>query len=106
MKKVKDDIVKADLVHMPFYRVVYKYVDDNYEAMVDAGAGKLYADKLPASLGREKDKYFLALFGILSLIFLTEAFFVRGIWILLLVYLATGALSWYLVQANIKKKGY
>ncbi len=104
--KIKDSIEKADLVHVPFYKVVYKYGDESYSAMVDAGAGKLYADKLPVSLGREKDRYFLIRFGILSAVFLLEAFFVRGFWLLMLVAAATGATAWYLVGKDIAKKGY
>jgi len=104
--KIKDEIVKADLVHVPFYQVAYQYAEQRYHAMVEAGGGKLFADKLPESLGREKDRYFLILFGILSLVFLVESFLVRGLGMLLLVCGLTGAVAWYLVRKDIAQKGY
>jgi len=106
LEKQKDEIVKSELVHIPFYQANYKYLDQGFSAMVDAGAGKLYADSLPISASRQKDRYFLTLFAILSLLFLLEAFLIPKFWILLLAYLATGAGAWYLIQANIKQKGY
>ncbi len=106
LEKRKDEIVKSELVHIPFYKTDYKYLDQVFSAMVDAGAGKLYADSLPVSASPQKDRYFLTLFAILSLIFLLEAYLIPKFWVLILVYLATGAGAWYLIQANIKQKGY
>ena len=106
MKETADSIERADLIHLPFYRVAYQYGGESFQAMVDAGQGKFYAERLPRGLSHEKDRYFLGLFAVLSLVFLLEAFFIPGFWFVLLAYAATGALAWYLVGKALEQKGY
>jgi len=106
LEKAVNHIERTDLIHLPFYRVSYNYGNETFQAMVDAGEGKLYAEKLPRGLSREKDRYFLGLFAVLSLGFLLEAFFIPGFWFVLLAYAATGVLAWYLVRKALEQKGY
>jgi len=108
LEKLKDEVLNSELVHIPFFRVDYTYQGQRYTAMIDAGAGKLYADKLPVSAGREKDRYFLIRFGILSLVFLLEAFLIPGkhFWVQIIVYVLTCGIAWYFIQAELKRLGY
>ena len=106
MEQVANKIEGTDLIHIPFYRVLYKYGADVFHAMVDAGEGKLYAEKLPRGLSKEKDRFFLVLFFALSVIFMIEAFLVPGFWRTVLAFTITGAISWYYIRALLGKKGY
>jgi DNA-directed RNA polymerase subunit RPC12/RpoP len=106
VEQVVDKIAGTDLIHVPFYRVTYKYGNDDFKAMVDAGEGRLYAEKLPRGLSKEKDRFFLILFFALSIIFMVEAFAVRGFWYTVLAFAVTGLISWYYIKALLEKKGY
>lgn len=106
MEKLRDEVLKSELVHIPFYRVVYTYQGLSYSALIDAGAGTMYADNLPASASQAKDRYFFKWFGLLSLIFFSEAFFIPKLWILVLAYLFTGGVAWYFLQQDLKRRGY
>ena len=94
------------MIHVPFYRVFYKYGENVFHAMVDAGEGKLYTEKLPRGLSKEKDQFFLVLFFALSFIFMIEAFLVPGFWLTVLAFAITGAISWYYIRSLLEKKGY
>lgn len=106
MEKAKGMIERSDLIHIPFYRVAYKYDDGSYQAMVDAGEGRLYAEKFPRGLSQEKDRYFLTLFGVLAAIFLVEAALIPKFWFTVLAYGITSAIGWYVVRKLLDQKGY
>jgi len=106
MEQVANKIEGTDLIHVPFYRVFYKYGENVFHAMVDAGEGKLYTEKLPRGLSKEKDQFFLVLFFALSFIFMIEAFLVPGFWLTVLAFAITGAISWYYIRSLLEKKGY
>lgn len=107
-KLCEEKIEKVELIHIPFYHLEYNYQAQQYQAMIDAGTGRLYADKLPSSATRTKDRYFLSRFAILSVVFLLEAFFIpnKFFWALILGYILTGTIAWYLLQKEIKQRGY
>jgi len=106
IEKVKEKIERADLIHIPFFQVIYQSDDIKYRALIDAIQGKVYAETFPPSLFKEKDRYFMTLFIVLSLIFLLEAFFIHKFWILVLAYLGTFGISGYVTKKLLTKKGY
>jgi len=106
VERVKDQIQRVDLIHLPFYQVSYKYLEQIYSGLVDGAGGKFFAQQLPPSPSKEKDRYFMKWLGALSLIFLLEAFFLPRFWMILCAYLGTGVLGWYVIKKDLEKKGY
>jgi len=106
VEEFKEKIESADLIHIPFYQVIYQSDEVRYRALIDAIQGKLYAEIFPPALSKEKDRYFMSLFIVLSLVFFVEAFFIHKFWILVLAYLGTFGISGYVIQKILAKKGY
>jgi len=106
LEEAKDRIERSDLIHVPFYKVAYSYQGASYQAMVDAVEGGVYAEQMPAGISGEKDAYFMTLFVILSLVFVAEAFILRGFWLTLLGYAITSAAAWQVVSRLLDRKGY
>jgi len=62
---------KIRLVHLPFWIVDYEYDSVSYEAWVDAVRGRVYADELPPTFERLKDRlYAYTAFTIFAVLFL------------------------------------
>lgn len=106
MEKAADKIERCDLIHVPFHKVSYKYESGSFQAMVDAGEGKFYAENLPRGLSKEKDRFFMKLFLGLSIIFMVEAILFRGFWLTVAAFAVTGVISWYYLRSLLEKKGY
>ena len=106
VERVKDQIQRVDLIHLPFYQLSYKYLEQIYSGLVDGAGGRFFAQEIPPSPSKEKDRYFMKWLALLSLIFLIEAFFLPRFWMILCAYLGTGILGWYVIKKDLEKKGY
>jgi hypothetical protein len=106
VEQLEKQIEGTDLIHVPFYRVKYKYGNGEFRAMMDAGQGNLYAEKLPRGLSKEKDRFFLMLFAALSVIFTVEAFLIPGFWLTVLAFVISGVAAWYYLRRLLEQKGY
>jgi len=106
VERVKHQIQRVDLIHLPFYQLSYKYLEQIYSGLVDGAGGRFFAQEIPPSPSKEKDRYFMKWLALLSLIFLIEAFFLPRFWMILCSYLGTGVLGWYVIKKDLEKKGY
>ncbi len=106
IKRFLDRIKKISLIHIPFWEISYKYEENIYQALIDAGSSQLFAEELPPSPSKAKDRYFMTWFGVLSGIFLLEAFLLPKFWMIALAYLGTGAISYYFLNKDLAKRGY
>jgi hypothetical protein len=93
---------KIRLVHLPFWIVNYEYDDVTYEAWMDAVRGAVFADELPPTFEKEKDR----LYALVALI-IFGAFFVIGILtpkpnIAFLAYMAAAAPLYYIAKSMLK----
>ena len=105
-----EDIIKREgitpgkirLIHLPFWIVDYVYDNVSYEAWVDAVRGNIFADDLPPTFEKEKDRlYALVAFVIFG------AFFVIGILIpkpniAFLAYIAATIPLYYIAKRMLK----
>jgi DNA-directed RNA polymerase subunit RPC12/RpoP len=106
MEQAKDSIERSDLIHIPFFKVFYHYDQGTFQTMIDAGEGRMYAEKLPRGLSHEKDRYFMTLFLILSAVFMGEAMLMPHFWEVAISYLVTGVIAWYFIHKVLDAKGY
>ena len=56
---------KALLIHQPFWQARYSYGDIEYEAWVDAVRGEIYADDLPPTFAKKKERIYQKAIAIL-----------------------------------------
>lgn len=70
---------KVKLLHIPFYQVIYNYGSaTEYEVWVDAITGQLFADKLPPTFSKEKDKLYLKMAGLAAGVYILIALLVSS----------------------------
>jgi hypothetical protein len=106
LDEYKDKVERVDLIHIPFYKVRYSYKSAAYHSLVDACSGVAYAENFPASISKEKDRFFMIIFAVLSVVFTVEAFALPGFLFPMLAFVITGAGAWFYVSRLLNRKGY
>ncbi len=102
------EIVKftaASIVHLPFITVHYACHDNEYQAVIEAVSGEVYADDWPAASAFKKD---LALGWIAALafaLFALEAALVPWLPVTLALYACTAAGIYFLARSALEKIG-
>ncbi len=103
IEREKLDAKKSRLVHIPFWQVEYTYDDINYEAWIDAAQGAMYADDLPPTFEKQKDKtYRLAVIIIALTYFIPAAIIPNGN--LAVLFMLAASLPLYFVILNMVKE--
>lgn len=69
---------KVKLLHLPFYQVIYSYGDMEYEIWIDAISGQIFADYLPPTFAKEKDKLYLKLTALIFVVYFLIGVMIRS----------------------------
>ncbi len=93
---------KVWLVHCPFWAVNYEYDGITYEVWVDAVRGKAFADELPPTFEKQKDRLYamaaLVIFGVFFLLGVAGS----GSIVALLLYAAASIPLYFVVKKMIE----
>lgn len=96
----------AALLHLPLHDVSYLCQDTPRRAVVEAVSGEVYADDWPAGPQKKKDRVLGRIALLTFALFLLEAAFLPGFWLVLAAYALTGTGVFFLARNTLRRMGW
>ena len=95
---------KAWLIHIPFWQVEYICDGVSYEAWIEAVSGDVFADDLPPTFAREKDRIYQRAVAVIFFAYLLAGIFVPSGNLAILVMVGISLPLYLLVRGMVKEE--